>query len=566
VFGGTHVRTLTAIDRYARILRDSGQFFESKELFEQCLQLRMLIQGENSASTKVTRAALSEVQTLLKLQIREQEREQHIIACTRRLRELENDAILALQAGDTFGALSILAAYHEISKDTFGLQSISAARAAASYGCILLKTKQFHKAQVLLREAILILRQDLGLCSMEVLVCESAFARALVGIGRFKNAEELLINCLDRYERSVGLHDYFYIKIVLQLCRLYSMTGSKLQTARALAQECLSYAFEYRQNLMVQSCSVDTQSEYLDILDDITHALLKFSDVETAETFLKQTMNHHIQHDGRSHIYTLEATLQLAKFFVKIQKPQQALPLLQFVLEMRSNKLGSFSHATLCAAEDLASAYEALCQVDLADLLLTLSVLQRRAAGTMAPSDLSAYLMQRALILQKAGKYESALCCFLECLEHQSSVNVTHDSIAFKAAEHAAFCMLKIGHLQQARMMYSHCLRALRDSSLDARLSLLTNFGIVAALQGNISEAETCFIACLSAHSSSDATEHADRNEYIDAAWNLAILSQKQENFSQAESLFMFCIQKYEQIKDVAKQMGAKHSLALLHW
>ena len=39
VFGGTHVRTLAAIDRYARLLRDSGQLCESKELFEQCLQL-----------------------------------------------------------------------------------------------------------------------------------------------------------------------------------------------------------------------------------------------------------------------------------------------------------------------------------------------------------------------------------------------------------------------------------------------------------------------------------------------------------------------------------------------
>ena len=141
-----------------------------------------------------------------------------------------------------------------------------------------------------------------------------------------------------------------------------------------------------------------------------------------------------------------------------------------------------------------------------------------------------------------------------------------HDSIAFKAAEHAGFCMMKIGLLHQARIMYGHCLQVLRSSSVAVKGRLLTNLGIVAALEGNLSDAEASFIACLSAHSSSITTEDAVHTEYVDAAWNLAILYQKQKKFSQAESLFLMCIQKHEQRKDTAKVMGAKHSLALLHW
>ena len=534
------------------------------------LAARILSQGEDASSTDVTRAALAEVQMVLTLQIQEQEREQKreqdIMACTRRLRELENDAVLALRAHDMSGALRILAACHDVSKDTFGLHSISAARAAASYGCVLLKAKQFDKSQVLLREAILILRQDLSLGSIEVLFCEFALARALVGIGDFKHAEEILLDCLDQYERSVGSCDCFYMKVVLQLGRLYSMIGTKLQTARALLQECMSRASEFRQNLMAESCSEDTEFEYLEIIGDIAHVLLELNDIETAEGFLTQTMEYHIQCYGRSHLSTMEATSRLAKFFVMNKKPQQALPLLQYVLDMRTKKLGSLSHATLCAAEDLSGAYEALSRVDLADVLLTLCVMQRRAAGTLVSSDLSACLMQHALILQKAGKYESALCCFLKCLEEQSSVEVFHDSIAFKAAEHAGFCMMKIGLLHQARIMYGHCVQVLRSSSVAVKGRLLTNLGIVAALEGNLSDAEASFIACLSAHSSSITTEDAVHTEYVDAAWNLAILYQKQKKFSQAESLFLMCIQKHEQSKDTAKVMGAKHSLALLHW
>ncbi len=565
VFGENDVNTLAAIDRYARLLQISGQYAESKELFERCLQLRILSQGDDASSTKVTRAALAEVQLLLLPQIREQEIEKS----SRRMCELEEDAVQALRADDLQGAVCILAARLEMAKDTFGSQSIPTARASASYGCVLLQMKQFQMSQVLLQQAVVAFQRELGLNSKEALVSMSALAHALVGIGDFQHAEEILIDCLDRCERSFGSHDNFYIKIVLQLGRLYATIDTKLQTARALLQECLSHASEERQKF-IGEYSEKRHFEYLDISDDLAHVLVKLRDLNAAEACLQEAIQFNIQHYGSSHVSVLEATSRLANFFASINQPQQALPLLQDMLEVRLRKLGSASHATLCNAEDLSGVYESLSQFDYADVLSSLCFMQRRADHTSAPSHLISHLMRRALVLQQAGKFESALMCFLEYLDRKSSVADTSDSVAFKAALHAGFCMIKIGLLEHAHIMLNYCMQMLNNARIAFEGSVdrhkyfcHSNLGIVAASEGRFSDAEEHFVACLSLQSSTADTFYIER---VDILWNLAIVYRRAGKFSQSESFFKECIQAHEQNKDSAHLIAAKHSLALLHW
>jgi tetratricopeptide (TPR) repeat protein len=568
VFGESHVHTLAAMDRHARLLQISGQLDESRKLFEHCLQLRILSQGDDASSTNATRAALAEVELILLPQLREQE----TTACSIRMRELEDAAAQALRADDVQGAARILSARHEIAKNTFGSQNVFTARAAASYGCLLLQMEQFQKSQVLLQQAVVALQQNLGLNSKEVMVSASALSQAFLGIGDFEHAEEILINCLDKCELSLSSHDNFYMKIVLQLGRLYSKIDHKLQTARALLQECLSYAFTEPQNLIGES-SEDTDLQYLEISDDLAHVLVKLNDISAAEACLQHALEFNIQRYGKLHVSTLQAASRLGNFFISIKKPHQALPILQYVLDLQSKKFGSTSHAAFCAVKDLSRIYEAIFQSDLADVLLSLCIMQQDASHIYSSSELISYLMRRALVLLQACKYESALLRFLECLEVRCRDADQWDSVAFKAAELAGYCMMKIGLLQHARITFNYCMQVLSNSStifegtIDRhRYFCLSNLGILAASEGRLSDAEKHFVACLSCDSSTISTEDVFHIERVDVAWNLAILHKKAGNFPQSEYFFMTYIQELEQYKDPAKAMCAKHSLALLYW
>ncbi len=564
-FGETDVRTLAAMDRRARFFRLSGELDEAKKLYEHCLQLRILFQGDDASATHATRTALAEVQTLLLPQLRERE----MAARGRRMRELEDAAFQALRADDIEGALPILASRYEMTKDSFGLHCVSTARAAASYGCVLLQMKQFQTSHGILQQAVGILQQKLGPSSKEALVSASAFAKALVGIGDFQHAEEILINCLDECDRSCS-DDNLYMTFVLQLGCLFSTIDSKLQLARALLQECLSYFLKKPQQ---KELSEDRNFKCLDTLDNLADVLVKLNDLNAAETCLQQAVKFSIQLYGSSHESTIQASSRLANFFVQINKPQEALPLLQYVLDMRFKQLGSKSHEALCTAEDLSGVYQSLLHLYFADVLLSLSITQRNSASTSAPSDLVSILMRRAIVLQQAGKYESALRCFLECLERQCNDADQYDSVAFKAAEHSGFCMMKIGLLQHARVMFSHCMQVLNKSRTNSNGAVdrhkyfcLGNLGTVAASEGRFSDAENHFVACLSFLSSSTSTEDAIHVDHADVTWNLAIVYQKAGKFLQAESLLLKCIQTHELNNDTSKLMCAKHSLALLYW
>lgn len=570
VFGDMDVRTLAAMERYATTCRASGQLIMSRDLFERCLQLRIHIQGADAASTNATRATLAELQVLLLPQTQEQEtatRAQEIC-------EMEMDATQALRANDVHGALQILAACFGIAKDAFGSDSVRAARAAASYGFVLLHSKQFQKSREMLNDAVVVLQRDLGGDNKEVLVCKCAWARALLGAGDLKHAEEILIDCLDASERSLGLDDDFSVKILRQLGQLYSSNDAELQTARQLFQECFSHASAQLQDSIMNSSSERAKLEYFEILDDLVSVFVKLNDLESAKNVLQQANESHLKMYGRSHWCTLEAKSRLANVFVLMRSPQKALPLLEHVLYVRSTTLGSTSHATLCAAEDLAHAYEMLSQFDISEMLLRLSVIQRRESRQISPSEFVSSLLRLALILQKGGQFEAAVLCFLECLEERSRQPYSRDCVTVEiiAAENAGFCFMKMGLGQRARIMLSYCVRLLRMSNAlpDADVkqhmrACLSNLGVVSASEGNLSDAEINFQACVLLNSSGQTTEDAVHSDFADAAWNLAVVYHKSGKFSQSESFFVKCIQAYEQCQDFVKASDAKYSLALLY-
>ncbi len=568
VFGDMDVRTLAAMERYATTCRASGQLILSRELFERCLQLRIHTQGADATSTNATRAALAELQVLLLPQTQEQE----TVTRAQEICEMEMDATQALRADDVHSALQILAACFGIAKDTFGSDSVRAARAAASYGFVLLHSKQFQKSQDTLNDAVVVLQRDLGGDNKEVLVCKCAWARALLGTGDLKHAEEILIDCLDACERTLGLDDSFSAKILRQLGQLYSSTDDKLQTARQLFQECFSHASAQLQYSMVNASSERANLEYFEVLDDLVSVFVKLNDLESAKIVLQQANESHLKLFGRSHWCTLEATSRLANVFVLMRSPQKALPLFEHVLYVRSTTLGSTSHATLCAAEDLAHAYEMMSQFDVAEMLLRLSVIQRREARQISPSEFVSSLLRLALILQKGGKFESAVLCFLECLEERSGQPYSRDCVEIIAAENAGFCFMKMGLGQRARIMLSYCVQLLRMSNALTEAAVkqhmrvcLSNLGVVSASEGNLSEAEINFQACVLLNSSGQTAEDAVHSDFADAAWNLAVVYHKSGKFSQSESFFVKCIQAYEQSQDFAKASDAKYSLALLY-
>jgi tetratricopeptide (TPR) repeat protein len=574
VLGECHVSTLAALERYASLCRASGQLMLSRELFEQCLQLRILTQGDDAASTSITRAALNEVQMLCITQIQIQE----AAARAQEICELEVLGTQALRADDVHGALHALAACFEIAKDIFGPDSMPAARAAASYGFVLLHSKQFQMSQVLLHEAVIILQRNLGRGNKEVLVCISALARSLVGIGDLRHAEETLCDCLDQCELSLGLHDKFSLKIMWQLGQLYSMIDGKLQTARKLLQECFSHSSNELHHLMAEPLFPDdsTDSEYFEVLDDLVNILVKLDEMEFAEMILQQAYESHIKRYGCSHASTLEATSRLARALVLMGNALKAVPLFEHVLYTQSMVLGSTSHATLRAAEDLASAHEALSQFYVAELLLSFSVIHKRTSPLHSSSEFSAILVRLALTLQKAGKYESALLCFLEILEGKSSNTASYHCVAVTAAENAGFCFMKMGIWQRARLMFSYCVQAYQitpNSHLVTQGTVqqhmrfcLSNLGIVSVSEGNLAEAEQNFMACLSLNLSGLSTEKAVDDGVADVSWNLAIVYQASGKFSQSESLFLKCIEAHERVQDFCKALDAKHSLALLYW
>jgi tetratricopeptide (TPR) repeat protein len=495
---------------------------------------------------------------------------------------MEIDAIRALREDDVRSALQILAACFGIAKDTFGSDSVRAARAAASYGFVLLHSKQFQKSQSMLNDAVVVLQRDLGGENKEVLVCKSAWARALVGIGDLKHAEEIIIDCLDACERSLGLNDNFSVKILRQLGQLYSSTDVKLHTARELFQECFSHACAQLQCSMVNASPESTNSEYFEVLDDLVGVFVKLNDLESAQVVLQEANETLLKLYGRSHWSTLKAASRWANVLVLMGSPQKALPLFEHVLYVRSTTLGSASHATVCAAEDLAHAYEMLSQFDDAEMLLRLSVIQRRAARQFSPSEFVSSLLRLALIMQKGGKFECAVLCFLECLEERSRQPYSleersrqphsRDCVEIIAAENAGFCFMKMGLGQRARIMLSYCVQLLRMPNVLTEAAVkqhmrvcLSNLGVVSASEGNLSEAEINFQACVLLNSSEQTAEDAVHIDFADAAWNLAVVYHKSGKVSQSESFFVKCIQAYEQSQDFAKASDAKYSLALLY-
>ena len=569
VFGESHGSTLAAFERLARLLRACGQLFRSRDIFEKCLRLRIHAHGEDAASTNVARTALVELQTLLLPLIKEQETE----AAMQQICDMEVHASQSLRDDDVDGAIKTLGACFEVAKDTFGSDSTDAARAAASYGCVLLQVQEFRRAQELLQKAAVVLQRELGWWSKEGLVSVSALARACVGVGDVKTAEVLLIDCLDRCERALGLNDDFSMKIVLQLGKLYCMTDSKLHTARDLLQEYLSHTSHVHQHLNGGVFSESRDWELLDGLDNLVNVLVKLKDVQAAEHVLQKAMEIRIQLYGSSHLSTLEVASRLANFFVSTDDPQQAVPYLEHVLDARSKSLGSAAHASLCAAEELAAAHEALSQLGHAQLLLTLCLTQRRAVDGAANPDCMAGVMRLGLILQKAGKYEAALQCFLEYLDMESSDFVFYGFPAYTAAESAGFCMMKMGHWERARIMFKACVQALCTSTdaLEGAVKqrmffCLNSLGFVAASEGNFEEAEMHFDACLSLGSPANATGDVSDLEFADAAWNFAVMCQSSGKFPKSESLLLQCVQVLERGNNcVAKALDAKHSLALLY-
>jgi tetratricopeptide (TPR) repeat protein len=571
VFGGVHTRTLAALERYARLLRTSGQLFLSREYFEECLQRRIETQGNDAASTNVTRAALADVQMLLQPLMQEQKTASSVL----QICDLEADASEALKANDVVSAIQSLAAAFEIAKDTFGSDSVPAARVAVSYGSILLLSEQYQMSILLLRQAVEVLQQNLGRCSKETLVSRAALARALVGKGDLNHAEDILLNCLDQCESSFGLSDRFSMNFVLQLGRLYSMTDCKLQTSRELLQECFWHASVELQDLRGSSknlCSASfhsMESEFFEILDDLVNVLVRLDDPESAELLLQQAFESHIELYGSSHASSLELISRLATFFVSFIKPQKALPLLRHLLDTKMSVCDFRS--TLRAAEDLACVYETMSDPNVAEMLLSFCVTHHRAARKFSPSDFSSCLWRYALVLQKSGKFESALLCFLECLECGSSV--FDSKYCVSAAENAGICMMKMGLWRCARLMFSYCVEVLTISKVATESIVnqhmcfcLSNLGIVAACDGDLCDAKKLFMACISLNSTKDSSGDAVELELAECSRNLAIVCQKSGNFSESESFFLKCIEVCEQCKDFSKSLDAQYSLALLRW
>ena len=569
VFGDSHGCTLTACERLARLLRASGQLLQSRDMLEKCLRLRIRVHGGDAAATNATRAALEEVQALVLPMIKEQE----TAAAAQQICDMEVRAAQLLQDDDVHGAVHALGVCFQIAEDAFGRDSTAAARAAASYGCALLKVPQFERAQEVLQAAAVVLQRELGWRSKESLVCVCALARACVGVGDVASAEVLLLDCLDRCEREIGLNDDLTMKIVLQLGKFYCLSDSKLHTARQLLQEYVAHVTHAQQQ--VQGTVADSREwELLDGLDELVKVLVKLQDVQAAEDMLQTAMKSRVQLHGSSHSSALEVMHRLANFYVSIQRPQQAVPHLHHVLDARSKTLGSAAHASLCAAEDLAAAYEALSQLDHAELLLSLCLMQRRVMHGATHPDCLAGLVRLALVLQKAGKFEAAVQCLLEYLDRNSSQAVVYGSAAYTAAESAGFCMMKMGQWERARIVFDCCVHALRTSNIAAEAAVkqhlcfcLNSLGIIAASEGDLEAAESSFESCLRVGAPAHVAASASDLECSDAALNLAVVCQRSGKFSKSEALLLKRLRALERGSNgrAAEALGTKRSLALLY-
>jgi tetratricopeptide (TPR) repeat protein len=460
-FGQFHMRTLDATEHHAQLLRSTGKLRQARDVFEHCLQMRVCVEGQEASSTQLTRSALFEVQQLLMPQLRQEAQS----AAAQRMRDLEACAAQLLQADDFEGASHTLSTCFRIAEDAFGSDSLPAASAALSYGCLLLQSEQFETSQALLQQALVTLQQSLDSKCGAVLVALAALARAHVGLGDLKAAEGVFLDCLDRCERSLGFGHRFSAVITLQLGQLYCMIEDMWHTARELLQDSFAHACTILHQRDEHYSPQFMEYYVSESLESLLSVLLKLEDLESAEVVLQKAVDSKVRLYGATHSSTVEAASQLGQLYLLNGKPELSSQLLEHVLMVRVSKLGCSTLSTFFAAENLARAYVAASQCDLAELLLSLCATQWRRQSEFLPREFRSGQMLLALLLQQRGKFEAAFRCYLEFLEGEASSAVVCGSAAVTAAENASVCMWNMGLSHGSSIMFEDCLRALKASS-----------------------------------------------------------------------------------------------------
>ncbi|KAJ3283000.1 Kinesin light chain 3 [Borealophlyctis nickersoniae] len=310
--------------------------------------------------------------------------------------------------------------------------------------------------------------------------------------GRYKDAEPLFVDCLERFRRVLGEDHPDTLKSISNLAVLYQIQG-KYGKAEALQVDCLE-----RRRLVLGEDHPNTLESIsnLGVLYEIQ------GEYEKAEPLQVDCLERRRLVLGEDHPNTLGSINNLAVLYGNQGKSEEAEPLLVECLERRRRVLGEDHPETLWSINGLASLYHGQGEYGngkAEPLYVGCLERQRRVLGEDHPDTLWS-INNLAVFYDDQRKREKAEQLYVDCLERRRRVLGEDHEETFLSIHNLAVLCNRLGKYEKAGPLYVECLerrRRVLGEDHEETLKSIENLAGLYYRQGKYEKAEPLWVDCL---------------------------------------------------------------------